>query len=99
MAGAVGRRGFLVFLGALAALGAASALDPDGYRKYLRLRDDLERLQAENHRIADANARLAREVRALRSDPAAIERAAREELRFVKPGEVVFRLDDGVGAP
>ena len=29
----------------------------------------------------------------LRTDPAAIERAAREELRLVRPGELVYRLD------
>ena len=33
-----------------------------------------------------------REVEGLRDDPAAIERAAREELGFVKPGEIVIHL-------
>ncbi|MCI0672719.1 MAG: septum formation initiator family protein [Myxococcaceae bacterium] len=30
---------------------------------------------------------------ALRKDPRALERAAREELGFVKPGEVVLQLE------
>jgi cell division protein FtsB len=93
-----GRRTFIAYVGALLALATLSALDPNGLRKDLRLREDVRRLREENRRIAESNARLAREARALRSDPAALERAAREELRFVKPGEVVFRLDGG-GAP
>jgi cell division protein FtsB len=42
---------------------------------------------------------LAREARALRADPAALERAAREELRFVRPGERVYWLGGDGGAP
>ncbi len=53
-----------------------------------------------NARMAAENASLAREARALRSDPAALERAAREELRFVRPGERVYWLgSDAEGAP
>lgn len=89
-----------VYAGALVALAAWSALDPEGLRKDLRLRDEVRRMAADNARLAAENARLAREAEALRHDPAALERAAREELRFVRPGEVVFRLDgDAGGAP
>lgn len=57
-------------------------------------------MEAENARLASENAALAREARALRGDPAALERAAREELRFVRPGERVYWLGaDGGGAP
>jgi cell division protein FtsB len=98
MAAKGGRRIVIAYVGALLALAVLSALDPNGLRRDLRLREEVHRLREENRRIADSNARLSREARALRSDPAALERAAREELRFVKPGEVVFRLDDG-GAP
>lgn len=42
------------------------------------------------------NLALKREIQALRSDPAAIERLAREELGFSRPGEInfVFREDE-----
>ena len=93
------RRTFtILYAGALALLAAASALDPDGIRKHLRLREDVRRMAEENRRLAEENARLAREVRGLRSDPATLERAAREELRFVRPGEIVYRLDEDAGA-
>ncbi len=36
------------------------------------------------------NKQLTEEIQALRSDPNTIERLAREELKLVKPGEVVL---------
>jgi cell division protein FtsB len=50
-------------------------------------------MRADNARLATENDRLAREVRALRTDPVALERAVREELRYIRPGERVYVLD------
>jgi len=47
-------------------------------------------LQAEIERLEQENEQLAREIHALRTDPATIERLAREQLKLVKPGEVVL---------
>jgi cell division protein FtsB len=44
---------------------------------------EIEQLKSDNSRLAD-------DIRALRQDPAAIERIAREELGLVRPGETVF---------
>ena len=44
---------------------------------------DVEKFEAENKQL---NA----EIQALRRDPATIEKLAREELKLVKPGEVVL---------
>jgi len=100
MSGTGGRRVGWWIAGAVALAGAAAAVDPDGLRKYLRLRVEVRRMQEENARLTSDNAALAREVRALRHDPAALERAAREELRFVRPGERVYWLGGaGGGAP
>ncbi len=86
--------------GAVALAAAAAALDPSGLRKYLALQGEVRRMKDENARLAGENASLSREARALRSDPAALERAAREELRFVRPGERVYWLGTGKeGAP
>jgi cell division protein FtsB len=52
-------------------------------------------MRAENERLASENVALAREARGLRGDAAALERAAREELRFVRPGERVYWLGGG----
>jgi len=93
------RKRILVFAAVVAVLGAGSALDPSGIRKHLRLQAEVERMRAENARLAAQNARLAREAHALRSNPSAIERAVREELRFVRPGELVFQTDGGGSPP
>ena len=41
-------------------------------------------------------AALRRDVETLESDPAALERAIREDLVFARPGEVVVRLPSAV---
>jgi cell division protein FtsB len=76
-----------------AVAGVTLAFDGEGLQKYRRLRDQAEALRLENEQLALENARLSREAQALRTSPAALERAAREELRFIRPGEVIYRLD------
>jgi len=49
----------------------------------LQIRD----MEAENQRLTG-------EIQALRTDPAAIEKIAREQLKLVKPGEVVLILPE-----
>jgi cell division protein FtsB len=74
-------------------LSLASVADARGFRRYLKLRQDVEALQERNRALAQQNEALLREINALRKDPAALERAAREELGYVKPGELVFHLE------
>jgi cell division protein FtsB len=74
-------------------LSLASVADARGFRRYLLLRQDVEALQERNRALAQQNEALLREINALRKDPAALERAAREELGYVKPGELVFHLE------
>jgi cell division protein FtsB len=45
------------------------------------------------------NRRLATEIAALRSDPRAIERLAREELGLTRPGETVFLIREETLTP
>ena len=93
MAGTPGRTlRWGVYAGAVAVLATLAAVDPSGLRKHVRLAHDAEQLRAENARYAAENGRLAREIRALRSQPAALERAVREELRYIRPGERVYWL-------
>jgi cell division protein FtsB len=86
-------------VGAVALAAGAAAWDSQGVRKYGRLRAEVARMEAENAQLAAENAALSREVRGLRGDPAALERAAREELRFVRPGERVYWLGGEGSAP
>ncbi len=77
----------------VALLAVLSALDPRGLRRHLELSREVERMRAENASLAHEDAQLAAEIHALRTDPAALERAVREELRYVRPGERVYVLD------
>ena len=74
-------------------LSAWSASAEGGFRRYLSLSQQIDSLRTRNRQIAEENGRLLKEVEALRSDPKAIERSAREELGFIRPGEVVVNLE------
>jgi cell division protein FtsB len=91
----VRRRSALAYGAVVLVLLGASALDPDGLRRWLELEREVERVELENRDLERENARLRREVRALTGDPAALERAAREDLGYVRPGEIVLKLDEG----
>ena len=63
-----------------------------GLARTLVLKRELAALQAHNRDLSADNERLAREAEALRADPAAIERVARNELGWVRAGEIVVDL-------
>jgi cell division protein FtsB len=56
-------------------------------REYEALTEALATLQAENERLAD-------ETRRLKTDPAALEEAARRELGLIRPGETLVIVKD-----
>jgi cell division protein FtsB len=58
-------------------------------------RERAESLSREIDSLRDENRRLAREIAALKSDPAAVERLAREELGLAGRGETVFLIREG----
>ena len=68
-----------------------------GDRGLLHLIDQRQRAEAlarEVEELQAENAQLVTEIAALRTDPRAIERLAREELGFARPGETVFLVRD-----
>ncbi len=91
------RRWIPLYLAAVAGLWAWTARHHLARRGPAELEEAARRLEDENGRLRQEVLRLRREARALAGDPAALERAAREDLNFVKPGEIVIRLD-GQGA-
>ena len=89
------RRNLLWLLSAAAvATAAAVVFDAEGLPKYRVMRDQVAELRAENAALAADISRLTREAKGLRSNPAAQERAAREELRYVRPGEIIAWAND-----
>jgi cell division protein FtsB len=57
-----------------------------------RAQKEAARVQLEIDQINQENRRLQANVKALKTDPAAIERIAREEMGLARPGEYIFKL-------
>ena len=74
---------------------AMSLADPKGLRRLERLRSDIERQEQKNRELREENARLSRTVKDLSPpvNPAALERAAREQLGFVRQDELLFKFE------
>src|SRR5207253_1009160 len=81
-------------LGSLA-LAAVSLADPRGLRRLQRLEADIARQEQRNRELREENVRLSRTVKDF-SPPlnaAALEKAAREQLGFVRPEDVLFKFE------
>ncbi len=57
-----------------------------------QIRQEIQRLDDENRRLQDR-------VKALKTDPTAIERIARDEMGLARPGELIFKLSPKPGDP
>ena len=71
-----------------------SASAEGGFRRYLKLSRDVTTLRERNARLQAKNAQLVAEIEALHQSPEAQEQAAREELGFVRPRELIFALEE-----
>jgi cell division protein FtsB len=60
--------------------------------EYLQLQKEVEDLRKDNERVQQ-------QINSLKSDPKAIERVAREQLRYAKPGEIIYVMPEGRQAP
>lgn len=65
-----------------------------GYLALLRKQKDYDHEVEQLHRLQQQNRQLHHNISELKSDPAAIERIAREQLHLTRPGEVVFTYSD-----
>lgn len=66
----------------------------NGIRHYRRLRQEVTVLKDRNQRLADEVRKMRIEVRRLRDDDLALERAAREDLGMVREGELIFVVEE-----
>lgn len=67
---------------------------PNGWMAYHNKRVEHQQLQHEVQDLQKQNEELEHRVKALSSDPQAIEKEAREQLRYVRPGEMVYVLPE-----
>jgi cell division protein FtsB len=61
-----------------------------GLVKYYRMQAQYRTLMADIEGLKQDNEKLSRDVRFLRTDPACIERIARDKLGLARPGEIVY---------
>jgi len=61
---------------------------------YRQKRTEAQSLQMEVERLQRENSQYADQIKSLKSDPAAIEKEAREQLHYTRPGEVVYVAPD-----
>ena len=82
-------------IGAVLLMAGGALLDARGLSRLRMLQADSARQQAANEALRAENAALAHTIQQLGEpvDRAALERAAREELGFVKQDEIVFKFE------
>jgi cell division protein FtsB len=64
----------------------------NGALVYQKKRTEFRALDAELQSLQQENERLNQRIKSLRTDPKTIEKEAREQLRYARPGEVVYAL-------
>jgi cell division protein FtsB len=66
----------------------------NGFFQRARVREAYQQERLAVDALKQANQRLLQEIRLLKYDPATVEGLARQELGFVRPGEVLFIIRD-----
>jgi cell division protein FtsB len=84
-------------LAAWLAFGVVSG--PNGWLAYRNKKAENRALQQEVRQLETENEDLERRVNALKSDPRAIEKEAREQFRYAKPGEIIYVMPENATKP
>jgi cell division protein FtsB len=85
---------YLVFL-SLLILGVLlfAVFGSRGLMQIYQLREESDRMQMSNARLEDENKKLGEQIHRLRTDKDEIERVAREEMKLVGKGEIVYQFE------
>jgi cell division protein FtsB len=81
-----------ILAAALLLLGLHDVFGTHGYLAMRRSQKELDQLHGEIERLTRENRELTEHVNALKSDPETIEKIAREEMGFARPGEMIFKV-------
>jgi cell division protein FtsB len=74
----------------IALMGYHAVFGANGIIVYQQKRVEYRKLDAELRSLQEENQKLNDHIKALQTDPKAIEKEAREQLRYAKPGEVIY---------
>ncbi len=64
----------------------------NGWMEYEKKRAEFRKVNEDNDHLRLENEQLQKQIQSLKTDPKAIEKEAREQLKYTKPGEVVYVL-------
>jgi cell division protein FtsB len=90
----IGRRKIATAAAAVLAIGVAYhvVFGANGLTVYEQKRQETHLLNQQMQDLQRENDRLKDHVQRLQNDPNAIEQQAREELRYTRPGEIIYTL-------
>jgi cell division protein FtsB len=87
-------------IGALLCLiGYHAVFGANGFLVFQQKRIESKKLERAIQTLQQDNARNQREIQALKSDPQAIEKEARERLHYAREGEKIFKLPSATPSP
>lgn len=66
----------------------------NGYMTLRREKKDYSALQQQIQKVSKENQQLEQKIHALKNNPEAIEKQARDQLRLARPGEIIYTLPD-----
>jgi cell division protein FtsB len=76
----------------LCLLGYHAIFGANGFLVFHHKTTESQKLDQEIQALQQDNARREQQIKALKSEPQAIEKEARQRLRYARPGEVVYTL-------
>jgi cell division protein FtsB len=80
-------------------LGYHAVFGANGFLVFHQKRLELQKLDREIQMLQEDNARSQQQIKALKSDPQAIEKEAREHLHYAKDGEIIYKLPAATPTP
>jgi len=83
----------------IVAMALAAVFSDKGFMNVYDFTEELNYLNKTNAVLAKDNARIQKEIDALKSDPYAVEMLARDKLNMVKPGETVYQIARDSSSP
>jgi cell division protein FtsB len=73
-----------------------------GRNGYMTLRHEKKQfsaLQKQIHAVSEENKQIEQKIQALKNNPEAVEKQARDQLHLARPGEIIYMLPDKTASP
>ena len=83
----------------LCVIGYYAVFSANGLMDYQKKRRESQELDRQIKQLQQQNGGMEQTIKALKNDPQTIEKEARERLRYVRPGEVIYTLPTTAVAP